>query len=449
VQKEHGKPAAGVPVVEPKASRIKKSHGSGRPLLGPKAGFPGKLAEGPEPRTSHPALSQPPSLPPKLEGALLQVPDQAFAVQLRSIFRSAALTLHQLSDVDLVRYEAPDSGGSWDLALWEELAPVIAQTVTGVNALVSTVRSELQPKGQGTDLASLLDRTVDEVSDDADAERTADAQRILRRQSDELAALVAQLGERVRTPSVVSDRWNLLAEVQSFRSRFRSEVGNLVYDVASRYSELPRELLVPGYGQDLDAALEVRAALADLRRTVEARCRALRGAATEDVQWHAAQLGGELDAFGGSAAYRSLRAQDKRFLVEARARLGGLKTDVRGAGDIVLGFAAEFVTSLRNLSAVSQRAMLVEHDHAAWAATAVRLEQAEEWLGADPARAARELAEAAALARPLYGRDGELDTFLLGRTQETLARLAPAEARQAVEQFRAVLAGLADSESDS
>ena len=347
VQKEHRKPAAGVPVVEPEASRIKKSHGSGRPLLGPKAGFPGKLAKGPEPRTSHPALSQPPSLPPKLEGALLQVPDQAFAVQLRSIFRSAALTLHQLSDVDLVRYEAPDSGGSWDLALWEELAPVIAQTVTGVNSLVSTVRSELQPKGQGTDLASLLDRTVDEVSDDADAERTADVQRILRRQSDELAALVAQLGERVRTPSVVSDRWNLLAEVQSFRSRFRSEVGNLVYDVASRYSELPRELLVPGYGEDLDAALEVRGALADLRRTVEGRCRALRGAATEDVQWHAAQLGGELDAFGGSAAYRSLRAQDKRFLVEARARLGGLKTDVRGAGDIVLGFAAEFVTSLR------------------------------------------------------------------------------------------------------
>ena len=383
-------------------------------------------------------MSQPPSLPPKLEGALLQVPDQAFAVKLRSIFRSATLTVHRLSDVDLVRYEAPESGGSWDLALWEELAPVIAQTVTGVNSLVSTVRSELQPKGQGTDLASLLDRTVDEVSEDADAERTAEVQRTLRRQSDELAALVAQLGERVRTPSVVSDRWNLLAEVQSFRSRFRSEVGNLVYDVSSRYADLPRELLVPGYAEDLEAALGVRGALA-----------ALRGAAPEDVQWHAAQLGSELDAFGGSAAYRSLRAQDKRFLVEARARLSGLKTDVRGAGDIVLGFAAEFVASLRGLSAVSQRAMLVEHDHAAWAATAVRLEQAEEWLGADPARAARELAEAAVLARPLYGRDGQLDAFLLGRTDETLARLTPAEARQALEQFRAVLAGLAESESDS
>jgi hypothetical protein len=394
-------------------------------------------------------LSQPPSLPPKLDGALLQVPDQAFAVKLRSIFRSAALTLYRLSDVDLVRYEAPESGGSWDLALWEELAPVIAQTVTGVNSLVSTVRSELEPKGQGTDLASLLDRTVDEVSEDSDAERTADVQRTLRRQSDELAALVAQLGERVRTPSVVSDRWNLLAEVQSFRSRFRSVVGNLVYDVSSRYADLPRELLVPGYAGDLEAALGVRGALADLRRTVEERCRALRGAAPEDVQWHAAQLGAELDGFGGSAAYRSLRAQDKRFLVEARARLSGLKTDVRGAGDIVLAFAAEFVASLRGLSAVSQRAMLVEHDHAAWAATAVRLEQAEEWLGADPARAARELAEAAVLARPLYGRDGQLDAFLLSQTDETLAGLPPPEARKALEQFRALLAGLAESESDS
>jgi hypothetical protein len=394
-------------------------------------------------------LSQAPSLPPKLEGALLQVPDQAFAVKLRSVFRVAAQTLGQLSDVDLVRYEAPDSESSWDLALWEELAPVIAATVTGINSLVSTVRRELAPKGQGTDLASLLDRTVNEVVGEADAERTAEVQRTLRRESDELAALVAQLGERVRTPAVVSDRWNLLAEVQSFRSRFRSEVGNLVFDVATRYSDLPREALVPGHAESLEAALAVRAALADLRRTIEARCAALRKAATEDVQWHAAQLGAELDGFGASPAYRSLRAQDKRFLVEARARLRGMKVDVRGAEDVVLAFAAEFVSWLRGLSAVSHRAMLVEHDHAAWAAAAVRLEQAEEWLGADPRRAARELAEAAELARPLRGRDAGLDEFLLNRNSDALSKLAPEEARAAVEEFRGVLAGLADTESDS
>jgi hypothetical protein len=394
-------------------------------------------------------LSQALSLPPKLEGALLQVPDQAFATRLRSIFRAAALTLHRLSDVDLVRYEAPEGEASWDLALWEELAPVIAETVTGINALVQTVRTELEPKGQGTDLASVLDRTVDEVSVDADAERTMEVQRTLRRESDELAALVAQLGERVRAPSVVSDRWNLLAEVQSFRSRFRSEVGNLVFDIASRYSDLPRQALVPGHADDLQAALAVRSALADLRRTVEGRCQAIRGANSEDVQWHATQLATALDSFGASAAYRSLRAQDKRFLVEARARLRAMKTDVRGAEDLVLGFAAEFVAWLHGLSAVSHRAMLVEHDHAAWAATAVRLEQAEEWLGADPARAARELAKAAVLARPLYGRDGELDAFLQSRSDEALASLSPAQAREALEQFRLVLAGLAATESDN
>jgi hypothetical protein len=393
-------------------------------------------------------LSQPPSLPPKLEGALLQVPDQAFAAKLRTMFRAAAQTLHQLSDVDLVRYEAPGSDESWDLALWEELAPVIAETVKGVNALVTAVRGELEPKAHGTDLASLLDATVEEVSEDGDAVRTVEVQRTLRRESDELAALVAQLGERVRTPSVVSDRWNLLAEVQSFRSRFRAQVGDLVFDVASRYADLPREALVPGHAEELEAALAVRSALATLRRTVAGRCAALEGAKFEDVQWHAAQLGGELDAFGSSAAYQALRAQDKRFLVEARARLRGMKTDIPGAGDLILGFAGEFVTWLRGLSAVSQRAMLVEHDHAAWAATAVRLEQAEEWLGADPQRAARELAEAARLARQLYGRDGTLDDFLVSRDSEALAALSPPEARTALEDFRHVLAGLADTESD-
>ncbi len=393
-------------------------------------------------------MSQPPSLPPKLDGVLLQVPDPALAARLRTVFRAAAHTLHQLSDVDFVRYEIPVGDASWDLALWEEVAPVIAETVKGVNTLVTSVRSELEPRAHGTDLASLLDATVEEVSVDPDRIRTAEVQRTLRRESDELAALVAQLGERVRTPAVVSDRWNLLAEVQSFRSRFREQVGNLVFDVASRYADLPREALVPGHAEELEAALAVRSALADLRRTVDGRCQALRGAKFEDVQWHASQLGAELDAFGGSPAYRSLRAQDKRFLVEARARLRGVKTDIAGAGELILTFAGEFATWLRGLSAVSQRAMLVEHDHAAWAATAVRLEQAEEWLGAHPARAARELAEAAVLARQLHGRDAPLDDFLGSHSPEMLAQLPPAEARTVVEDFRRVLAGLAETESD-
>ena len=107
-----------------------------------------------------------------------------------------------------------------------------------------------------------------------------------------------------------------------------------------------------------------------------------------------------------------------------------------------------FFPWLRSLSGVSQRAMLVEHDHLAWAATAVRLEQAEEWMGADPPRAARELAEAALLARPLRGRDPQLDDFLLAQKGDALARLPPAEARAALEEFRRVLAGLADGETD-
>jgi hypothetical protein len=93
--------------------------------------------------------------------------------------------------------------------------------------------------------------------------------------------------------------------------------------------------------------------------------------------------------------------------------------------------------------------MLIEHDHTAWAATAVRLEQAEEWLGADPARAARELAKAVVLARPLHGRDADLDAFLQSRSDDAMASLSPAEAREALEQFRRVLAGLAGTESDS
>ena len=48
--------------------------------------------------------------------------------------------------------------------------------------------------------------------------------------------------------------------------------------------------------------------------------------ADEDVQWHAQQLQNELDAFGRTNAYKALRAQDKRHVLEIRATVhGGLR----------------------------------------------------------------------------------------------------------------------------
>ena len=68
----------------------------------------------------------------------------------------------------------------------------------------------------------------------------------------------------------------------------------------------------------------VRATAADLRRVVTARLEEVREAEPEDVQWNAQQLEKELDVFGRTPAYATLRAQDKRRVIEFRQQLGEL-----------------------------------------------------------------------------------------------------------------------------
>ena len=60
---------------------------------------------------------------------------------------------------------------------------------------------------------------------------------IIRRPRASCRAEIAQFGQRVRDPSVVGDRWNLIIELQSFRFQFRNRIGSDgVRDGVSRWA---------------------------------------------------------------------------------------------------------------------------------------------------------------------------------------------------------------------
>ncbi|RKH39234.1 hypothetical protein D7V93_40495, partial [Corallococcus llansteffanensis] len=82
----------------------------------------------------------PASLTPRLEEILQSLPDRAFAARLRAVYLAAAQAILRLSDLDLVKYETPVVDASPDLSLWEEMAPVIRDTVMDVNALLNVIR---------------------------------------------------------------------------------------------------------------------------------------------------------------------------------------------------------------------------------------------------------------------------------------------------------------------
>ena len=382
-------------------------------------------------------LSDAPLLPPALESALSSVPESQ-ATRLRQVCNGAASALARLTDLDLLQYESPVTTSSLDLSTWEEMAPVVAATLRDVNAFIDLVRTQLatQPRVRGNGLASLVeDAVLDDVA-------RAKLERVLESAASQLFEQVQTLGAKVRDPAVVADRWNLLAEVQASRTRFREHIGTLVFDVVAPFADVDRSEVVPGHAEEVAGAVAVRAAVADLRRVIESRASKLRQASAEDVQWHAQHLEGEMDAFGRTAPYRSLRAQDKRRLIEYRHEVRAIAALPLPARADVMDLCQRVLELVKGLAVVNQRALLRRHDHEVWARSGVKLEQTEALLAIDRRAAAVALAEAAELAAGLYGRSEPLDEFLRRARKQSLALVPAEEVGPVAEEFRALLASL-------
>ncbi len=372
---------------------------------------------------------------PKLEEILQALSDRAFAERLRRVYTAAGQAIARLSDLDLLKYETAHVDDSPDLSLWEEMAPVIRDTVMDVNALLNVIREQFSAQPAAVRAGAPLTATVE-------TRRAKDATELLQGWMQQLAQGVTQLGEAMRNPAVVSDRWTLLAELQRLRARFREQIGNLVFESASAFGPVTRQQVVPGHEAEVKAAVMVRALVADLARIVSARLAKVREAEPEDVQWNAQQLQTELDAFGRTAAYQHLRAQDKRRVIEVRGRVGQLSIQENPRKHELLAAVEELDFFVRTLSNVNQRQVLITHDREVWAACGVRLERAVGLLGSDPPGAARALAETAATAQALYGRDARLDVFLRKVRKQPLAQLTGPELRSTLESLQTLLAGL-------
>jgi hypothetical protein len=364
-------------------------------------------------------------LAPKLEAVLQALPDPASADRLRRVYAAAAQAITRLGDMDLVKYETASVDSSPDLSLWEEMAPVIRDTVMDVNALLTVILQLFPPST--VDVGSRSER---------------EAAGVLREAMGQMAGEITQLGEMMRNPSVVSDRWSLLAEIQRFRATFRDQIGNLVYESASALAEVTRREVVPGYEAEVKASVNVRSIVADLARLVAARLNKVREAEPEDVQWNAQQLQGELDAFGRTAAYRSLRAQDKRRIIEVRMEVSRLALQQNPNKAELLEVMQGLDIFVRSLSAVNQRLLLIQHDREVWAACGVRLEHAMDLVGTEDALAAKALSEAASAAQALYGREPNLDTFLRKTRKQLLTSLRGGELRMTLETFQELLGRL-------
>lgn len=360
------------------------------------------------------------SLPPKLEALLLGEPDKDFAARVHMVCVAAARTIAAMGELDLIQYEEPEVDGSADLSMWEKVAPIIGSTISEVNTLGAQIEASFPP---GELLVDPKQLNVDAAMQACGAE---------------LKSEVMNFGMRVRDPSVVGDRWNLIVELQIFRFRFRDRIGKMVWEVASAFGECKRREVEPGYDEALASTLVVRAMTADLRRLMRARIHKVGDAQPSDMLAQAQQMEKELNAFGRTAAWRALRAQDKKGILEFRFKLRSmLATGAEPSKLEILELLEPFVEFVDGFAGISQREILVQHDQEVLAQVGVALERAMSVEAYDERLAA--FKAALDVGQTLYGRSVEFDVFLRNQRK---GLPAPEALPEQLEQFLVQIAGL-------
>jgi hypothetical protein len=390
-----------------------------------------------------PAVNKPRSpqdtLPARLQSLLEGLTQRELAERLERVYRAAALAIDRLGYLNIVKYEPTtleETEGA-DLSLWETMAPAIRDTVVDVNALGSAIREAFPPPAEAPRPGAWEPPPAS-----ADERRAQEVEAVLNACAQRLSQRVADLGQRVRRPEVVSDRWALMAELQTFRADFRSQIGDLVYLTAAAFADVKREQVVPGYQAEVSSAAALRGAVADLKRSLQSKLEKALATPARELPAHARRLEETLAAFVGMPASLTLKTRDKRQFVELREHLRALASQPEVSAPELRARVEPFLGELVRVGAELTQRLLTAHDRAVWSACGARLEQATMHLFLGSPGAARVLREAVMAATALQGRAPVFDAFL------RKVRLAPeqsfedAELRETLELFRERLAAL-------
>jgi hypothetical protein len=171
----------------------------------------------------------------RLLTAAERLQDRRLRARVVKLFNASTEAIHLLADLELIPLGEPDSGAPQSLAAWEELAPVMGQTVGSVNQLLA-VAQETFPAPPEEDVLDSVDfafgpstgytpppmlEPLPEGPEAEIASLTTAVCQGLRRD-------VSRLGERLKNPAVVADPWNLVSDLLEFRGRLRAGIGELI-----------------------------------------------------------------------------------------------------------------------------------------------------------------------------------------------------------------------------
>jgi len=381
-------------------------------------------------------------LSPVLDGALSKVLDARLSHKLREVCVAGATAIERLTSIDLVKHEPTSiEGDTADLSLWEEMAPVVRDALVAANRLMAAMR------GQFPDIVDPAP-TPEKLWESWAGATTMEArleievETVMRVVHGSLAEGARVLGERVRSPSLVSDRWNLLELLQTYRADLRREIGDLVFLIASGCTEVRREDVVPGFQADVAAMSKLRRTVADLLRSMVAKMARFSGAPSPDLCKAAGRMEEDLRSFILMPASRAMLTEDKRVVAQTRAALREAAGQVDLQEAQLMAHLTPLLEALERIARRCTEQVLIVQDRRTISTCGARLSEAELHRSKGSPGARRSLAQAIEAAEDLYGLDESLDAFIRDRRLHPVQEASEDELGKALADFRERLAGL-------
>lgn len=373
--------------------------------------------------SSNTTVAAEPILSSAVERVLSAVSETTLQTQMRETCLLAVDALHHLTRVYLPQEDFGASAEAQRFDRHMELAPYVLSAVTRINRLLAHL-AETYPAAaesqdddddfdfdfdlEGNDPAPVADVAPD-LSPEAQVAEAATAFGGM------LRSRVVKFGERIEVALAQDEGWPLLAEVDDYKHRLTKAVQGVFFGVLQVFSgDMAREELLPEYRSAVSDAITLRAALTDLTFHVGRFNEVIAGAQGDDLVPLVVGLADRLATFASRPAYRSLRAEDKKAVIDFRRTLHALRRHRKGVPVLELKRAVEgFSKFLEAMRSINQREVLMLHDRTQLEQAHRTLDGVRQLMGHGNLELARQgLAGVVDLVRTLYGRHPELDDLL-------------------------------------
>lgn len=238
-----------------------------------------------------------------------------------------------------------------------------------------------------------------------------------------IRAHVLSFADRVENALRHDDPWPLLAELDDYKRKLTKGLQGLLFGVLGVFAkDARRDEILPEYRSSVAEAVALRSVMADLSLAVTRFNNAIARASVEQVVPLVVAVCDRLQRFAARPEYRTLRADDKKAVIDFRAALGRMRRSTGGVPMLQLKQAIEgFSTFLEAMGAINHREVLVIHDRQRLNAAAAHLNAACSLVDTDPTEARARLDQAVDTVAAVHGRNHELDD------QGRLHRIDPPE----------------------